>query len=125
MKTAFTLAVVSCFAASAYSYGPAGHQMVGAIADERLAEAPTAAKIAKILGGVSLAQAALLPDKIKNWDNNPPDAADLAKLTPNKKLAKQFLAFWKANPKTQDENNPVPYHRWFHYTDVPVLDDEK
>jgi len=99
--------------------------MVGAIADERLAGSPTAAKISNILGGVSLAQAALLPDKIKNWDNNPPDAADLAKLTPNKKLAKQFLAFWKANPKTQNENNPVPYHRWFHYTDVPALDDEK
>ena len=48
--------------------------MVGAIADERLAGKATATKVSKILGGVSLAQAALLADDIKDWDENPPDA---------------------------------------------------
>lgn len=125
IKLLSIIAVFSLFAGRAYSYGPPGHEMVGAIADVRLAGTPTALKISKMLGGVSLQQAAILPDKIKDWDNNPPDATDVANLTSSKKLGKQFLAFWKANPKTMDENNPIPYHRWFHYTDVPVADFEK
>jgi len=125
MKTLIALGVSYWCAGAAFAFGPAGHQMVGAIADARLAGKPAAGKLSTMLGGVTLAQAALLPDKIKDWDDNPPDAADLAKLTSNKKLAKQFLAFWKANPKTLNENSPIPYHRWFHYVDIPVLDDEK
>ncbi len=36
---------VGAFRASILAYGPLGHQIVGAIADERLANTPTAAKV--------------------------------------------------------------------------------
>ena len=59
-----TLGVV----APAYGYAPLGHEIVGAIADERLANTPTAAKIRALIGNLSLEKAALLADTIKGWD---------------------------------------------------------
>jgi len=48
----------------------AGHEIVGAIADERLAGTPTAAKIAVLLDGMSLEKASVIADQIKGWDKN-------------------------------------------------------
>ena len=61
------IAVVA-FRASILAYGPLGHQIVGAIAHERLANTPTAAKVDALLDGLRLEKAALLADEIKGWD---------------------------------------------------------
>jgi hypothetical protein len=50
------------------AYGPLGHEIVGAIADERLANTSTAAKIGGLIGELSLEKAAVIPDEIKGWD---------------------------------------------------------
>src|SRR5437899_9255553 len=59
---------VVAFPAWILAYGPLGHQIVGAIADERLANTPTAAKVDALLDGLRLEKAALLADEIKGWD---------------------------------------------------------
>ena len=56
-----TLGVV----APTYGYAPLGHEIVGAIADERLANTPTAAKIRALIGGLSLEKAAVLADILR------------------------------------------------------------
>ncbi len=103
------------------AYGPAGHEMVGAIADGKLAGTSAGRKVQTLLGGVSLARAANLADDLKFWDKkkgaiNPGSL----RLTNNHSLELQLFAFWQANPAT--DNNPTnkPSHHWFHYTDVPV-----
>src|SRR5881396_452969 len=53
--------------ASTLAYGPLGHEIVGAIADERLANTPTAAKIRALLDGLTLEKAAVIVDEIKGW----------------------------------------------------------
>src|SRR6266566_4575735 len=57
-------------AAQLHAYAPLGHEIVGAIADERLANTPTAAKIRELIGGLSLEKAAVIADEIKGWDKN-------------------------------------------------------
>ena len=54
--------------ASTLAYGPLGHEIVGAIADERLANSPTAAKVRALLDGLTLEKAAVIADEIKGWD---------------------------------------------------------
>src|SRR6266478_2691032 len=59
---------IGAFRASILAYGPLGHQIVGAIADERLENTPTAAKVDALLDGPRLEKAALLADEIRAWD---------------------------------------------------------
>src|SRR5947208_14634346 len=56
------------FAAPLQAYGPLGHEIVGALADERLANTPTPAKIRALPNGMTLEKAAAIPDEIKGWD---------------------------------------------------------
>jgi len=59
---------IVAFPASILAYGPLGHQIVGAVADERLANTPTAAKVDALVDGLRLEKAALIADEIKGWD---------------------------------------------------------
>jgi hypothetical protein len=107
----------------AQAYGPKGHAMVGAIADQRLAGKPVASKLADLLDGLTLAEAALLPDSIKDWDQHPPSDPDTFHLPAHPVIEQDLVAFWKANPHTsRDPNILPPNHHWFHYTDVPVAE---
>jgi hypothetical protein len=54
--------------ATVEAYGPLGHEIVGAIADERLANRPTAGKVNALLDGLTLEKAAVIADEIKGWD---------------------------------------------------------
>jgi hypothetical protein len=45
--------VVVAFRASIFPYGALGHEIVGAIADERLVGTPTAAKVYALLDGLN------------------------------------------------------------------------
>ena len=76
--------------------------------------------------GYTLEEAALMADTIKQWDKPGIDDPKVQRyFSSHPKIAEQLRAFWKANPPTTDEKSAVPSHHWFHYTDVPLVDDEK
>jgi len=107
------------FRASLLAYGPLGHQIVGAIADERLANTPTAAKVYALLNGMRLEKAALIADEIKGWDKKGVDDPRSFYYSARRNLDRQLRDFWRANQPTHDPD--APSHHWFHYTDVPVM----
>jgi S1/P1 Nuclease len=109
----------------AFAYGPVGHEIIGAIADEKLAHTPTGEKVAALLDGITLEHAATIPDEIRGWDKNGPDDPAAIHYLAHPKIEAQLLDYWRANPVTKDLNSPVPSHHWFHYTDVPVFGSEK
>jgi hypothetical protein len=117
---------MSCLAlllsAPVLSYGPLGHETVGAIADARLAGTPTGAEVTKLLDGLTLSQAAVLPDVIKGWDRLSPGQPKSVILKDHPKLQEQLAAFWDANPPTKAPGSDAPTHKEFHYTDVPAVD---
>jgi hypothetical protein len=107
-----------------HAYGPKGHTLVGAVADQRLAGKPVAVKVADLLDGLTLARVATLPDEIKDWDRADPATHPIVPDHPV--IEQDLLAFWRANPPTaHDPAQPPPNHHWFHYTDVPVDKDAK
>ncbi len=112
---------VVVFHASLLAYGPLGHEIVGAIADERLANTPTAAKVYALLNGIRLEKAALIADEIKRWDKKGVDDPRSFRYSRHRNLDRQLRDFWRANQPTRDLNAPGPSHHWFHYTDVPVM----
>src|SRR5437764_1966245 len=114
------IAVVS-YRASVLAYGPLGHEIVGAIADERLTNTPTGAKIDALLDGLRLEKAALLADEIKGWDKKGVDDPRSFHYSAHRNIDKQLRDFWRANQPTHDPNSSAPSHHWFHYTDVPVM----
>src|SRR5207253_11066971 len=99
--------------------------IVGAIADERLANTPTAAKVDALLDGLRLEKAALIADEIKGWDKKGVDDPRSFHYSAHRNIDKQLRDFWRANQPTHDPNSPAPSHHWFHYTDVPVAQVEK
>src|SRR6266568_7470945 len=84
-------------AAQLHAYAPLGHEIVGAIADERLANTPTAAKINALLDGISLEKAAVIPDEIKGWDERGADDPRTFHYSAYPKIDKQLREFWRAN----------------------------
>lgn len=116
-----TLLLVSLFSGSVYGYGPRGHGLVGSIADKRLAKNNPAVKkkVKDFLDGLTLQQAATLPDSIKGWDDcrGTPSSAPV---TSKPRINAELRAFVQANKCSSN-----PSHHVFHYTDVPVFGDEK
>src|SRR5512140_861519 len=112
---------VVAFPASILAYGPLGHEIVGAIADERLANKPTAAKVYALLDERKLEKAALIADEIKGWDKKGVDDPRSFHYSAHRNIDRQLRDFWRANQPTHDPNAPAPSHHWFHYTDVPVM----
>src|SRR6476659_2440399 len=117
----FIASIVFAFRASILAYGPLGHEIVGAIADERLANTPTAAKVYALLDGLTLEKAALIPDEIKGWDKKGVDDPRSFRYSARRAIDTQLRDFWRANQPTHDFHSPAPSHHWFHYTDVPVM----
>jgi len=107
------------------AYAPLGHEIVGSIADERLANTPTAAKIRTLLDGLSLEKAAVIADEIKGWDKKGADDPKAFHYFAHPKIDRQLRDFWRANQPTHDANSAMPSHHWFHYVDVPVVRMEK
>ena len=116
-----TVLVVVAFRASTVAYGPLGHEIVGAIADQRLANTPTAGKVYALLDGLRLEKAALLADEIKGWDKKGVDDPRSFHYSAHRNIDRQLRDFWRANQPIHAPNLPGPSHHWFHYTDVPVL----
>jgi S1/P1 Nuclease len=114
------------FASRAFAYGPLGHEIVGAIADRKLAGTDTGAKVNKLVEGMTLQRAANIADEIKAWDKKGADDPTAYPHYPKwPAIERQLREFWKANPPGPDASDTMPSHHWFHYTDVPVLDSEK
>jgi hypothetical protein len=109
------------FRASILAYAPLGHEVVGAIADERLANTPTAGKLYALLDGLKLEKAALIADEIKGWDKKGVDDPRSFHYSAHRNIDRQLRDFWRANQPTHDPDSPAPSHHWFHYTDVPVI----
>src|SRR5205823_10702518 len=104
-----------------FTYYTLGHQNVGRIADERLANTPTAAKVHALLDGLTLEKAALIPDEIKGWDKNGVDDPRSFHYSARRAIDRQLRDFWRANQPTHDLHSPAPSHHSFHYTDIPVM----
>ena len=117
----FFILILSAAPASLPAYAPLGHEIVGAIADQRLAGTPTAAKVSALLDGMTLEKAALIADEIKGWDKNGADDRRSFNYSSHRNIDRQLRDFWRANQPTHDVNAPTPSHHRFHYTDVPVL----
>jgi hypothetical protein len=103
-----------------HAYAPLGHEIVGAIADERLANTLAAVKIRAMIGSLSLEKAALLADTIKGWDRKGVDSPKSFRVA-SPKIDWQLRDFWRANQPMRDIHSTAPSHHWFHYTDVPVM----
>jgi len=132
MKFASRWAVLSAIIVFAFglratvrAYAPLGHEMVGAIADERLANTPTATKIHALLDGLSLERAAVIPDEIKGWDKKGADDPRAIHYAGHRKIDKQLRDFWQANQPTHEVNLATPSHHCFHYSDVPLAPAQK
>jgi len=115
-----TVSISVQLATAARAYGPLGHEIVGGIADERLANTPTATKVRMLLDGLTLEKAAVIADEIKGWDKKGVDDPRSFRYSAYRKIDKQLCDFWRANPPMHDTNPSAPSHHWFHYTDVPV-----
>jgi hypothetical protein len=114
-----------CFIRQTHAYGPTGHQIVGAMADARLAGTATGKKVGQLLDGLTLEKAAVIADEIKGWDKKGADDPGIFHYRSHPRIDEQLRAFWRANPPTEDRKSSIPSHDWFHYTDVPVLNVEK
>jgi hypothetical protein len=110
---------------NAAAYGPIGHQIVGAVADKKLAGSDTGKKIAALLDGMTLETISVIPDEIRGWDKNGPDDPAAIHYSAHPRIDAQLRDYWHANPPTKDLNSPTPSHHWFHYTDVPIVGGEK
>ncbi len=124
-----------------FGYGKEGHQIVGAVADQRLKGSPVLAEIRSRLHlqpgdpDVSLQDLAPVPDAIKTWDRlgaTDLAQADVANLTsPAGRKVADFLPaamrqelwlYFKANLGLIDGARA---HHTYHFCDVPVADGAK
>ena len=109
----------------ALGYGPIGHQIVGAVADEKLAGTPAGKQVTELLDGMTLEKVSVIADEIRGWDKTGPDDPGIFHYSAHPRIDAQLRDYWHANPPTKDLNSPTPSHHWFHYTDVPLLGGEK
>jgi hypothetical protein len=109
----------------ALGYGPIGHQIIGAVADEKLAGSETGKKVAALLDGMTLEKVSVIPDEIRGWDKTGPDDPGIFHYSAHPRIDAQLRDYWHANPPTKGLNSPTPSHHWFHYTDVPLVGGEK
>jgi len=121
MKILSIAFLVLCLLSSyGYRYGARGHLLVGAIADLRLTtNKQAAAKVAELLNGMSLAEAANVADAIKGWDDCKGNPGSFS-VAGGPRIDKELHDFVRANPC-----DGKPDHHQFHYTDVPLAGNEK
>src|ERR1700750_410159 len=118
-KSTLVVLFAICFlSGSSFAYGPIGHQIVGAIAEERLAQTPAGQEVKRLLEGFSLEKASVIADEIKGGDKRGVDDPKTFHYSAHSNIDAQLRDFWRANQPTHDVNSPMPSHHWFHYADV-------
>jgi S1/P1 Nuclease len=111
-RTIVGLCLISLLSVNGFAYGDRGHRLVGAIADKRLAQNQAAAqKVRQLLHGLTLEQAAILPDTIRGFRCGAAPSGD--------QVNRQLQAFVNANCLQR------PRHTDYHFTDVPVFKAEE
>ena len=120
-QSVILIAATLFLAGSVYPFSHDGHYLVGAIADQMLAGTPTGAKVKQLIGKVSLAAAATMPDEIKDWDPSGRKHNLPFKVTTNKKLNADLEAFLHANQTRPDCTKELLHHE-YHFTDIQVFD---
>src|ERR1044072_8887216 len=103
MKRITTLLLTICLiSVNGFAYGPRGHQLVGAIADKRLAKNRAVAKKVKdLLDALTLERVAPLPDEIKSWDDCSRPASD-GPVINKPRINDELRGFHDANPCRSD-----------------------
>ena len=97
-------AIGAILTSTAFSYGPQGHETVGAMADILIANSPnTVAQVHHLIGNDTLQHAATWADRCKT--PHPTEPA--------------MIAFVNANPHTPASDGPHDHHA-YHYTDIPI-----
>src|SRR5437870_7704772 len=95
----FFLLLATAVIEHAQAYGPDGHKIIGAIADAKLANTPTGARVSTLLDGYTLQEAANFADTIKQWDQPGIDDPKVQQyFSSHPKITAQLRALWKANP---------------------------
>jgi S1/P1 Nuclease len=74
---------------------------------------------------LTLEKAAVIADEIKGWDKKGVDDPRSFHYSAHRDIDKQLRDFWRANPPTLGMNPGAPSHHWFHYTDVPVVPEQR
>jgi len=92
------------FATEAQAYGPLGHEIVSAIAEERLANTPTAARLRTLLDGLTLEKTSVILDEIKGWDSKGADDLRSFRYSAHRTIDKQLGDFWRARKSCRNEN---------------------
>ena len=121
MKKFVILFTLVALPATSFGYGNRGHAMVGAIADLRLSiDKSTRDKVAKLLGGISLPQAATMADSIKSWDVCVEHTTMDVPVAGGRRVNAELRVFVNTN-----RCDSKPSHHEFHYVDIPVAGAEK
>src|SRR5256885_15755769 len=107
---ALLFALTTTFISSTHGYGPAGHQLVGAIADERLAGTPAGEQVKTFLTGITLQKASVIADEIKGWDKNGVGDSQTIYFFSPPKNHQEMRAFLRGNQTTPPPKTPQPSH---------------
>jgi len=120
MKKLVLALVLFLLPTSSFGYGPRGHSLVGAVADLRLSlDKTAAARVEKLIDGLTLAQASTIADSIKGWDDCNRAGGEFT-VAGGPRINAELRAFVRAN-----KCDAKPNHHEFHYTDVPLVGGEK
>src|SRR3954470_6977756 len=104
-RTVVSFSVLLC-GRMAFAYGPIGHQIVGAVADQKLAGTDAGRKVSELLDGMTLEKVSVIADEIKGWDKTGPDDPGIFHYSAHPRIDEQLRAFWHANPPTRDLKSP-------------------
>lgn len=135
VRVALTGLLLALASIQCHGYGAAGHALIGALGEARLSaeSAKAYGEVRKLLGNVSMEEAAMIPDEIRVWDKLPGPERALAnvkdiKSTPgkavgvrwnNEALRQAVWEYWKKNSGIVPGDGQQ-YHHVYHFTDIAV-----
>jgi hypothetical protein len=123
MKYVKMLALSLLTTIEAFAYSKEGHELIGSVADERLSQ-KAKTYVNRTLEGLTLSEAARIPDEMKSWDETETQKNKWFHLK-QKNIERQLHEFVAANPKSRSDSSDVANHHWFHYVDMPVVENQK
>lgn len=125
MKASLTLALCAA-ALPAQAWGPSGHQTVATLAEQLIAGQPAAAKVADLLNGLNLAQAAVWADcaksvETKTYTYKPNPRFEECRALESAAGVAEMEDFVRRNDRNcprrpRDES----CHKQYHYTDTAI-----
>src|SRR5437870_8118421 len=117
--------IVVRFTIPAEAYGPLGHEIVGAIADEQLAKYGHGRKSVCSARRAHIRKSGCDCGRDQRLGQKRRRGSKVISLRGHRNIDRQLRDFWRANQPTHEMNSAAPSHHWFHYTDVPVAPPQK